>query len=100
MNATGHLSPEARAWGIEAMLTRFEGRWFEEQLRAQPSEDAAVRWAQANSPGGGFRHPDGHAYDYNYLEIRVRYPDGSDGILIWRDVVRAARAGATQLALF
>ena len=100
MNATGHLSPEARAWAIEAVLSHVQSQWFERNIREQASEAQAVAWARANCGNVGHCSPSGHRYACWRSHIEVEYPDGSNGQLTWREVVRAARSGSTQLALF
>ena len=100
MAATGNLSPEARAWAIEAVMRHVQGRWFERNIREQASEAMAVHWARANCGNAGHASPSGHRYACWRSHIDVEYPDGSKGKLDWLDAVRTARADSTQLALF
>lgn len=94
MNGRG-LSPAARAWAIEEILSGVQDRWFERGIRAQATEKDAVRWARSNCNGMGCWVAEGRMRSgYDWIEVEHR--DGSRGRLYWRDVVRSARAEAVQ----
>src|SRR5690349_18742513 len=96
------LSPEARAWAIERILSHVAERYIEQLAIEAPTETEAIKAVRAESAWSGGSDPNGSRWHCFPAHIDVQYPDGSRGVLTWREVVRAARSGMviTQMRLF
>ncbi len=93
------LSPQARAWAIERVLSHVQDRYVEQLARKARTEEAAVKIVRRECVWSGGASPSGHRWHCYPEHVEVEYPDGGKGTLSWLEIVRAARATLTQAVM-
>jgi hypothetical protein len=102
------MTPNERAWVIDEILDcTYADRWTRQQIEAASTDEEAIAWCRTHLHGWGYtwRAPDGRLVRIMCGSF-AKHGDAEatigdhHGRFTWREIVRAARARARQLALF